>query len=63
MEKRVPTKLYRIHNLDDESHYYAAKIGDARDNTDRSALAEAMRSGETITMGIIIVEQVREERL
>ena len=42
--------------MTNESCYFATKLEDARDDTDRSALQEAMRSNEVITMGMVVVE-------
>ncbi len=46
---------YRITDCESRRYYYATNEFGARDETDKSALQEAIRTGDTITMGKIIV--------
>lgn len=46
-----------IHNLDTETRYVVTNERQCRNSVDKSAYQEFVRSGEVITMGMVIVEK------
>jgi len=56
-------KAFIIHHLDatpEEESYKVNSLSECRDEVDKSAMAEAVRSGEVITMGKVVVEPIME---